>query len=435
MVRDQEEGVFRSHSLGTISALLVIAAVASGSCWQNTKTSLCASADGASVVRCPPGWICSADHQGCIRDNKCGDTVREEGEICDDGNTLDGDGCSADCLSREVCGDLVINEVIGELCDDGNNRNGDGCSSVCKLEFCGDSIVSKDRGEVCDDGNADSFDGCRGDCKSNEACGNGLLDGHLGEKCEFPDAPFPRAFDDVAECDNDCTLPTCGDGHANRMYLVIGMGPDHYEQCDNGTADSPACDSDCTGVQCGDSHANLTAGEQCDTAGNSLMCDSDCTAPMCGDGHRNQYFDPPGAVAFEECDAGGDSASCDADCTIVACGDHYRNLLANEECDDSNNSNNDDCPNGPGGTCKIAFCGDGHMRTQGANLEQCDNGSSNRNDVADACRTDCRMAFCGDGVVDAGEMCDPGGSYGNGPVGCAGSYVCASAGVDRCKCI
>lgn len=66
-----------------------------------------------------------------------------------------------------------------ELCDDGNNLNGDGCSSACFVEansncdisfdpsqcdVCGNSKMKYP--EICDDGNSlDSF-GCSSDCMS-----------------------------------------------------------------------------------------------------------------------------------------------------------------------------------------------------------------------------------------------------------------------------
>jgi|GEM_PF-3810782 len=61
----------------------------------------------------------------------CGDGVESAGEECDDGNTVDGDGCSAACLD-EVCGDGALNGE--EHCDDGNAADGDGCSASCTLE-------------------------------------------------------------------------------------------------------------------------------------------------------------------------------------------------------------------------------------------------------------------------------------------------------------
>src|SRR5207237_2943884 len=35
---------------------------------------------------------------------RCGANIRDTGEVCDDGNTTAGDGCSADCRSLETCG-------------------------------------------------------------------------------------------------------------------------------------------------------------------------------------------------------------------------------------------------------------------------------------------------------------------------------------------
>ncbi|HZS42408.1 MAG TPA: DUF4215 domain-containing protein, partial [Polyangia bacterium] len=45
---------------------------------------------------CPVGTHCAAKESVCIKDS-CGDGVVEAGEVCDDGNTVSGDGCSADC--------------------------------------------------------------------------------------------------------------------------------------------------------------------------------------------------------------------------------------------------------------------------------------------------------------------------------------------------
>src|SRR5438045_1398948 len=37
----------------------------------------------------------------------CGNGIIEPGEVCDDGNTRDGDGCSPDCKSNESCGHAI----------------------------------------------------------------------------------------------------------------------------------------------------------------------------------------------------------------------------------------------------------------------------------------------------------------------------------------
>ena len=96
----------------------------------------------------------------------CGNGVREGPETCDDGNSEDGDGCSASCGREPRCGDGIVDP--GEACDDGNGEDGDGCSATCGREpRCGDGIV--DAGEACDDGNPEDGDGCSSRCAS-EAC-------------------------------------------------------------------------------------------------------------------------------------------------------------------------------------------------------------------------------------------------------------------------
>jgi fibro-slime domain-containing protein len=70
-----------------------------------------------------------------------GDGKKEGGEACDDGNLIDGDGCSATCsleprctagFCDSKCGDDI--KLAPEACDDGNTRNGDGCSDACQIE-------------------------------------------------------------------------------------------------------------------------------------------------------------------------------------------------------------------------------------------------------------------------------------------------------------
>jgi cysteine-rich repeat protein len=45
---------------------------------------------------------------------------------------------------------------------------------------CGDGVVDGSAGEICDDGNNVNGDGCSADCKSNEICGNGIIEIEFG---------------------------------------------------------------------------------------------------------------------------------------------------------------------------------------------------------------------------------------------------------------
>ncbi|MEM9072441.1 MAG: DUF4215 domain-containing protein [Myxococcota bacterium] len=113
---------------------------------------------------------------------RCGDGIMDGEEVCDDGNSEPGDGCNPQCTSDESCGNNVIDIVRGELCDDGNTEVGDGCGATCQLEVCGNMIL--DPGEICDDGNNIAGDDCGPACRSDETCGNGIVDVDLEEQCD-----------------------------------------------------------------------------------------------------------------------------------------------------------------------------------------------------------------------------------------------------------
>ncbi len=81
-------------------------------------------------MECPEGFFCL--NCECI-ESICGDGYQAPDEMCDDGNTQDGDGCSSVC-EIEYCGDGVQQVGLGEECDDGNTSGGDGCASDCTLE-------------------------------------------------------------------------------------------------------------------------------------------------------------------------------------------------------------------------------------------------------------------------------------------------------------
>jgi cysteine-rich repeat protein len=60
----------------------------------------------------------------------CGDGLVEGTEACDDmGESAI---CDDDCTLAE-CGDSVVNVTAGEECDDGNTMDGDGCDATCLL--------------------------------------------------------------------------------------------------------------------------------------------------------------------------------------------------------------------------------------------------------------------------------------------------------------
>lgn len=138
----------------------------------------------------------------------CGNGAVEAAEACDDGNTVGGDGCSADCLSDESCGNGTQDTAAGEVCDDGNTVAGDGCGASCLSdETCGNAIIDTALGETCDDGPGNGYasNACRPDCQL-PVCGDGIGDTDYGEQCDDGN----DIDDDV--CSNTCRLPKEGCG-------------------------------------------------------------------------------------------------------------------------------------------------------------------------------------------------------------------------------
>ncbi|HRE88909.1 MAG TPA: DUF4215 domain-containing protein, partial [Myxococcota bacterium] len=110
----------------------------------------------------------------------CGDNVTNvtRGEVCDDANLDDGDGCAGNCRSTEVCGDSIANRYTitlrdeqdqittirpAEVCDDGPTGSAT-CTADCQSRVvCGDRYINAN--ETCDDGNTDVNDGCGATCQ------------------------------------------------------------------------------------------------------------------------------------------------------------------------------------------------------------------------------------------------------------------------------
>ncbi|HEY5924927.1 MAG TPA: hypothetical protein VIV11_24770 [Kofleriaceae bacterium] len=71
-------------------------------------------------------------HAGVCLISTCGNFLRDANELCDDGNNVSGDSCSADCASDERCGNGFVDVGAGEQCDVDDVLGHDGCSSDCR---------------------------------------------------------------------------------------------------------------------------------------------------------------------------------------------------------------------------------------------------------------------------------------------------------------
>lgn len=126
----------------------------------------------------------------------CGNGLVEAGETCDDGNKINGDGCSSLCATESgwtcagngaagfpgfsICTETKDGTWFGGLaCDNGSTTEGCsatgtvlanwhcdntfGAASSC-VELCGNSVKQSGLATVCDDGNRRDGDGCSAVC-------------------------------------------------------------------------------------------------------------------------------------------------------------------------------------------------------------------------------------------------------------------------------
>jgi cysteine-rich repeat protein len=173
-------------------------------------------------------------------DFPCGNGQVDDGEQCDDGNQVPGDGCRADC-TREACGDGILDPAEG--CDDGNTLDGDCCSSACAPRAEG---ASCDDGDPCTDGDRCTDGACGGvplvctppgacqfaTCERAGCVNRPLADGIScddGEPCTVADVcrgggcvgGRPTVCDDGDPCTEDLCVP--GTGCSNAPVEGVGQ--------------------------------------------------------------------------------------------------------------------------------------------------------------------------------------------------------------------
>jgi cysteine-rich repeat protein len=284
-------------------------------------------------------------------------------------------GSCAEPTPESECGNGIIDPNEG--CDDGNQRNSDSCpdgqGGSCQPARCGDGFLWNDYGggEECDDGNIFKFDGCSTICQLELECGNGTID--PGEECDDGNQNNHDSCPDGEG--GTCQEARCGDG-------FLWENDNGIETCDDGNQNNnDSCPDGETG--------------SCQTAscGDGFVWNSDGGNETCDDGNIET----------------GDG--CSFECFLENCGNGT--VETGEECDDGNQNNSDSCPDGIGGTCQEASCGDGFIWDSDNGVETCDDGNQANNDSCpDGDSGSCQSAICGDGFIwniDGGdENCDDG---------------------------
>lgn len=299
---------------------------------------------------------------------RCGNDELEEGEICDDGNLENGDGCSVECIDEGCIADTPGFPETS-LCDD---------EDACTLDACDAALNACVNPPACDDGIECTEDACEdGECVSvpmDSSCEDGDLctDNRctLGVGCEFPNNDAP--------CDDGlfCTVDdTCSDGVCVGTPRIC----DDAVACtlDSCNEESDACDVAADNSQCG----------------NGLFCDGDETCDV-----------------FSGCVPGAapDCSGLDDTCNLGACdeeGDVCAATPANEAglCDDGDLcTENDACSSGVCAGTAIpgcGICGNGDVDSED---EECDDGDT---DFAfgDACNASCKIVPCGQPTDSGGD--------------------------------
>src|SRR5581483_4564821 len=187
---------------------------------------------------CPAGTTCTPDHTRCVspaQSSAC--DGKQENDVCN----LPGAAaafCIGSVCTAQVCGDSIVEG--DEKCDKGaENGKCMGCSADCRSdETCGNSVIDGECAEECDDGpaNADMPNApCRTSCK-RQRCGDGIVDDNSGEDCDGTPNPqascanygfYSGTIGCSPACRNDTTMCSgfCGDGVVNGVELCDGTPP------------------------------------------------------------------------------------------------------------------------------------------------------------------------------------------------------------------
>lgn len=195
-----------------------------------------------------------------------------------------------------VCGNGEVD--ASETCDDGNTMDGDGCSGGCQSEGCISDTPEYPATDLCDDGSACTVDVCEtesspdGRCEHREVCDDGLPCTH--DSCAGL-ACLHEPDDSLCDGDDPCLTGICSPS-TGCVQVANALPCDDANPC---TAPDFCTDGTCRGepipgcVPCGD--GNVDPGEDCDDGDTAFVlgdfCRRECSAVPCG-----RPTDSPGTI-------------------------------------------------------------------------------------------------------------------------------------------
>ncbi len=358
---------------GEVSGLLDISCAAAGVCGDGMVGVGEECDDGGTVSNDGCSSTCQFEGACCKADGTCLQNLSET-DCATSGGTYQGDEVDCIDVTCPVCGNGVLN--AGEGCDDGNLMNGDGCSASCTCEAIVGVPANNDciNRDVVSDGNH---------CFDNSMA---TTDGVVEAACNFA-VGDDNVHNDIwynytATCTGILVLDTCGGGNFDTrisVYSGTSCPPGAPIDCDDDDDDStglcgntlesvllvPVTTGQVLKIRVGEFSATTTSGLD--------LLNIDCQNPICGNGtlEIGEECDDNNMVGNDGCSATCDleGACClpngtcldnllEADCTAqpgvyqgdeVACVDVTCPVCGNgtveagEECDDSNTMNGDGC--------------------------------------------------------------------------------------------
>jgi cysteine-rich repeat protein len=97
MMQDKERNLAGVGEAACLAALLVTA------CGVGLTVPVGSAVFCERDANCPGDMVCHPGKKQCAKAAEigvgCGNSILDAGELCDDGNTAGGDGCSSDCRS------------------------------------------------------------------------------------------------------------------------------------------------------------------------------------------------------------------------------------------------------------------------------------------------------------------------------------------------